>query len=67
MQVVKVFQSTKAKLRNLYQKLNKLLVKKNFNMFEFDHNVYINQNKIVIIAIYVNGFLIFARDITIFC
>jgi hypothetical protein len=35
-------------------------------MFEFDHIVYINQNKSVIIVIYVNDFLIFARDIIIF-
>jgi hypothetical protein len=35
-------------------------------MFEFDHNIYINQNKNVIITIYVNDFLIFPRDIVIF-
>jgi hypothetical protein len=66
LQVVEIFQSTKAKLKNLYQKLNKFLGKNNFNMLKFGYNVYINQNKGEIIAIYVNDFIIFARDITIF-
>ncbi len=63
---MKSFNQLKQSWETWYQKLNKFLVKNNFNMFKFDHNVYINQNKNVIIAIYVNDFLIFARDITMF-